>query len=129
MYLLEGIGCEKQVIVLLFQYLHHDLPLLRVVLTDALELIYKLSPHLGETDIFGEVVRDIIGAGRRVFGFALPSEEVVVLSGEEPGGRVVPNVPAVIEDEMVLGACGQYAGEGFGVEAAVLIAADDIGGK
>lgn len=51
-------------------------------------------------------MRDVVGAGRWIFGLALSSEEVVVLSGEEPGGRVVPDIPAIVEDEVVLSAGG-----------------------
>lgn len=58
---------------------------------------------------------DVVGAGRRIFWLALPPEEVVVLSGEEPGGRVVPDIPAVVEDEVVLGAGGQDSRKGLGV--------------
>ena len=39
--------------------------------------------------------------------------EVVVLSGKKPGGRVLPNVPAIIQYQMVLLFGGQYFLEGF----------------
>jgi hypothetical protein len=60
--------------------------------------------------------------------FAL-AEEVVVLSREEPGRRVVPDIPTVIQDEVVFGLAGQDAIEGLRVQVAVLVATDDVGGK
>lgn len=57
------------------------------------------------------------------------AQEIIVFPGEEPSGRVVPDIPAVIKDEVVLGLGGQDAIEGFGVQVAVFVAADDVGGE
>lgn len=84
--LLEGVSCEEQVVVLLLQHLHHNLPLLRMIFADVLELICQLAAHLREADVFGEVVRDVVRSGRWVFRLAWSPEEVVILPSEEPGG-------------------------------------------
>lgn len=51
--LLEGVGCEEQVVVLLLEHVHHDLALLRVRLADLLELLGQLTPHLRQVHVFG----------------------------------------------------------------------------
>lgn len=51
--LLEGVGCEEQVVVLLLQYVHNHLPLLGVGLADLLELLGQLAPHLRHVHVLG----------------------------------------------------------------------------
>lgn len=49
--------------------------------------------------------------------------EVVVLSGKKPRGRILPNVPAIIQYQMVLFFGGQYFLEGLTLQIAILVSA------
>lgn len=49
--------------------------------------------------------------------------EVVVLSGKKPGGRILPNIPAIIQYQMVLFFGGQYFLEGLTLQIAILVSA------
>lgn len=51
--LLEGVGCEEQVVVLLLQHVHNHLALLGVGLADLLELLSQLTPHLRHVHVLG----------------------------------------------------------------------------
>lgn len=127
--LLERIGCEEQVVILLLKHINHYLTLLWIILTDALEFLSQLPTHFRHVHIPGQIVRNVVRCGWWVFRPALSPEEVVVFSGKEPGRRVVPHISAVVEDKMVLSARGKDASKGLGIKVAVLITADDVGGE
>lgn len=58
--LLECIGCEEQVVILLLQHIYHYIALLWIVLADAFEFLGQQASHFWHVYVLGQVVRDII---------------------------------------------------------------------
>jgi hypothetical protein len=129
--LLQGVGCEDEKIVISIVGLHDAVLLLGELKLDLLELLDQLALNLSHRYLLAaQVVRDIVVAGRRRGVFFVPShlaQKVVVLPREEPGGRVVPHVPAVVQDQVVLRPAGKDLVEGLRLKVAVLVTTDDVG--